>query len=69
MNAVRPPSRAEARIVGHVFLEEDGTLSVTPAVRICPDDEARFRVAVLKLGRWRSVNERLLATVAGDAGQ
>ena len=48
-------------MIGHIFLEEDGTLSVTPTVKIYPDDEARLRAGVLKIGRWRSVNKRLLA--------
>jgi hypothetical protein len=65
MNAIRSPSapagRAKSQMIGHIFLEDDGTLSVSPTVKIYPDDEARLRAAVLKIGRWRSVTERLVS--------
>jgi hypothetical protein len=56
-----PADPRQARIIGHVFLEADGTLSITPTIRIRHEDEARLRAAVCKLGRWRSVTERLVA--------
>jgi hypothetical protein len=67
----RPPATAgcaKARIVAHLFLEPGGTLSVTPTLGIDPNDEARLRAAVLKIGRWRSASERLWSAVLRSHG-
>jgi hypothetical protein len=70
MNAIRPPSapaRTEAKagragIIAHVFVEPDGTLSITPTIAATPADIRRVHDdACLCRARWRSVNERLLA--------
>ena len=54
----RPPRKS--RLVGHVFIEADGSVSVTPCVRSTIDDIRRVK-ARLCCSRWRDVNERLLA--------
>jgi hypothetical protein len=57
--------RRPARIVGHVFVEDDGSGSVTPTVRATADDVRRLRGVTLGLARWRGVQERLLAGLSG----
>jgi hypothetical protein len=51
------------RIVAHLFVEPDGTLSVKPTVQIAPSDEAKLRAALQDIARWRSVDERLSAVL------
>jgi hypothetical protein len=52
-------SPPKSRIVGHVFIEPDDTISITPSIRISESDEQRLRAVSLGFAIWRSVNDRL----------
>lgn len=45
------------RIIGHIFVDEDGDMTITPCLRIAPEDEDRLKAI------WRhkfiSADERL----------
>jgi hypothetical protein len=48
-----------------MFIEPDGSVTITPTVRATESDVRRIRAVSLGFARWRSVNERLLSGMLG----
>ena len=54
----KPPGSSE--LIGHIFRDQDGKLSITPCLRTDEVDKARLRICARRIGRWVSATERLL---------
>jgi hypothetical protein len=64
-----PPTAKQARQVGHLWIEANGEISITPTIHCSSADERRLRAVSVGFARWRSINQRLWAAVTRRGGR